>query len=75
MLQPYEIELARNQGWQLVEVFDPRTRRLTVQIHPVKFAPPFTHVELAGSWVVNRARSGDTLAKKALKFVIQGTRS
>jgi hypothetical protein len=75
MLQPYEIELARSQGWQLVEVFDPRTQRLTAQIHPIKFAPPFPRVELAGSWVVNRARSGDALAKKALKFVVQRSRS
>ena len=72
MLERHEIESARRQGWVLADVFDPAKQRVTCEILPVTFKPPFTTARAAILWVVARARQNDDLAIKALRLVMQG---
>lgn len=72
MLEPHEKAAAALQGWQLVEVFDTRTRLLRPEILPLNFDGVFRNARAALGAVVYRAREGEIVAIKAVRFVMQG---
>lgn len=72
MLLPHEVASARAQGWLLADVFDPRTGKARPEILPITFTAPFDTSRKIMGWVVQRAKSGDALAVKALSLVMQG---
>jgi hypothetical protein len=72
MFDEHENTSARRQGWMLVDVFDARTQRARPEILPVTFARPFDSARKTAAWVIERAKSGDALAQKALQLVMQG---
>lgn len=59
-----EDAVAAVQGWSLAHVYDLETKRWRI----MTLGSP--HAEAAGQFVVNRARSGDALAQKALGLVM-----
>lgn len=62
---------AERQGWLLSYVYDLRSTRWSVQVLPTSLMV-FHNAEQAGTFVVQRARTGDALAVKALQLVMAG---
>lgn len=74
LLTKHETETARSQGWVLCEVFDLSKKRWNRQVLPVQFCKSTPHAAHMTTVVVNRARSGDALALRALQLIAQGHR-
>ena len=63
---------ARLWGWALCDVYDLTKKSLSRQLLPAQFTETKNAASTTFKFVSARAQAGDALAKKALKFVMQG---
>lgn len=66
-----ESKHAALQGWQLCWVFDPASKRASVDVLALGTSKQIKHAQAAARAVYNLAKAGDVIAQRALHLCVK----